>query len=62
MGIIQIVVVIIVVGVLLWLVNSYLPMAAPIKKILNIVVVVALALWLLLLMLQWSGMAGNVTS
>ncbi|HQF38311.1 MAG TPA: hypothetical protein PK322_04260 [Opitutaceae bacterium] len=37
----------IVVGVLLWLVNSYIPMAASIKKILNILVVVAVILWLL---------------
>lgn len=37
----------IVVGVLLWLVNTYIPMAASIKKILNILVVVAVILWLL---------------
>lgn len=37
----------IVVGVLLWLVNSYIPMAASIKKVLNIFVVVAVVLWLL---------------
>ena len=35
------------VGVLLWLVNTYLPMDAKIKKILNIVVVIAVALWLM---------------
>jgi len=37
----------IVIGVLLWLVNSYIPMAAPIRKILNILVVVVVVLWLL---------------
>jgi hypothetical protein len=37
----------IVVGVVLWLVNSYIPMDAKIKKILNIVVVIAVVLWLL---------------
>ncbi len=37
----------IVVGVLLWLVNTYIPMAASIKKILNFLVVVAVVLWLL---------------
>jgi hypothetical protein len=35
------------VGVALWLVNKYVPMAEPIKMILNIVVVVALCLYLL---------------
>jgi hypothetical protein len=35
------------VGVVLWLVNTYIPMDAKIKKILNIVVVIVLVLWLL---------------
>ena len=39
--------VLIVVGVLLWLVNTYIPMDAKIKKILNVVVVIVLVLWLL---------------
>jgi len=47
MPLISTVLTLIVVGVLLWLVNSYIPMAAPIKKILNILVVVAVVLWLL---------------
>ena len=47
MPLVNIVVVLIVVGVLLWLVNSFIPMAASIKKILNVVVVVAVVLWLL---------------
>jgi len=37
----------IVVGVLLWLVNTYLPMDGKIKKILNIVVVICVVIWLL---------------
>ena len=41
------VLVLIIVGVLLWLVNRYLPMASAIKSILNFVVVVAVILWLL---------------
>jgi hypothetical protein len=41
------VIVLIVVGVLLWLVNSYIPMQETIKKILNAVVVIAVVLWLL---------------
>jgi hypothetical protein len=47
MPLLQVVIVIIVVGVLLWLVNSYIPMQATIKKILNAVVVIAVVLWLL---------------
>lgn len=47
MSLISLVVVLIVVGVLLWLVNTYIPMDAKIKNIINIVVVVAVALWLL---------------
>lgn len=47
MPLINIVVVLIVVGVLLWLVNNYIPMAGSIKKILNIVVIIAVVLWLL---------------
>jgi cation transporter-like permease len=47
MSLVNLVVVLIVVGVLLWLVNSYIPMDAKIKKILNAVVVIAVVLWLL---------------
>jgi hypothetical protein len=35
------------VGVLLWLVNRYIPMASPIKSILNAVVVIGVVLWVL---------------
>jgi hypothetical protein len=37
----------VVVGVLLWLVNNYLPMDGKIKSILNVVVVIAVIIWLL---------------
>jgi len=47
MPLISLVIVLIVVGVLLWLVNEFIPMDAKIKKILNIVVVIAVVLWLL---------------
>ena len=47
MTLLAVAIVIIVVGVLLWAVNQYMPMDAGIKKILNIVVVVVLVLWLL---------------
>jgi hypothetical protein len=47
MPLITIVLVIIVVGVLLWLVNTYIPMDVKIKNILNIVVVIIMVIWLL---------------
>ena len=47
MPLLTIVVVLIVVGVLLWLVNTYIPMDAKIKSILNVVVVIAVVIWLL---------------
>ncbi len=47
MPLIQLVIVLIVVGVLLGLVNSYIPMDGKIKQILNIVVVIAVVIWLL---------------
>lgn len=47
MPLLHVVMILIVVGVLLWLVNSYIPMQATMKKILNAVVVIAVVLWLL---------------
>ncbi len=47
MPLIHVVLALIVVGVLLWLVNSYIPMDAKIKQILNVVVIIAVVLWLL---------------
>ena len=47
MPLIQILVALIVVGILLWLVNRFVPMASSIKSILNAVVVIAVVLWLL---------------
>jgi hypothetical protein len=47
MSLISLVIVLIVVGVLLWLVNSYIPMDPKIKSILNVVVIIVVILWLL---------------
>ena len=47
MPLIHVLIVLIIVGVLLWLVNAYIPMDSKIKKILNIVVVIAVVIWLL---------------
>ena len=47
MPLIQVAIVLIVVGVLLWLVNRFIPMQGTIKSILNAVVVICVVLWLL---------------
>ena len=47
MPLLQVVVTLIVVGIHLWLVNRFIPMAGSIKSILNAVVVIAVVLWLL---------------
>jgi hypothetical protein len=47
MTLISLAVTLIVIGVLLWLVNTYIPMDGKIKKILNIVVVICVVVWLL---------------
>jgi hypothetical protein len=46
MPLIQLVLILIVIGVLLWLVNNYIPMQGSIKRIMNGVVVIAVVLWL----------------
>ena len=44
---VQLLIVLVVVGVVLYLINTYVPMAAPIKTILNVVVVLFVCIWLL---------------
>ena len=56
MSLISLLFVLIVVGVILWLINTYIPMDAKIKKILNVVVVIVVILWLL----QAFGILGNL--
>lgn len=53
MPLIEIVIVLIVVGVLLWLVNTYIPMARPIKSLLNAVVVIVMVVWILKVFGLW---------
>lgn len=57
MSLINLVIVLIVVGVLLWLINTYLPMDGKIKTILNAVVVIVVVLWLL----QSFGILGSLS-
>jgi predicted membrane protein len=58
MPLINLVIVLIVVGVVLYMINRYIPMASSIKTILNIVVVLAVCVWVL----QAVGMLGNLSS
>lgn len=47
MSLINLVLILIVIGVLLWLVNNYIPMDGKIKQIINAVVVIAVVVWLI---------------
>jgi len=56
MSLISVVVILVVVGVILWLVNNYIPMDGKIKNVLNIVVLIVVCVWLL----QAFGILGSV--
>lgn len=56
MSLLSVIIVLIVVGMILWLVNNYIPMDRKIKSILNIVVVLAVIIWLL----QTFGIIGSL--
>lgn len=47
MPLVTVVIYLVVVGVLLWLVNNYIPMDGKIKQIINILVIVVVVIWLL---------------
>ena len=57
MPLVNLVVVLIVVGVLLYLINRYIPMASSIKSILNVVVVVVVIIWVLQAVGLWAGVS-----
>ena len=58
MPLLNIVIALIVVGVALWMINRYIPMASSIKTILNVVVVVAVCVWVL----QVAGLWGQIST
>ncbi len=58
MPLIQLVIILVAVGVILWVINSYIPMQATIKKILNAVVIVAVIIWLLSVF----GLIGDISA
>jgi len=47
MSLIHLIIVLVVVGLILWMINRYIPMEARIKSILNVVVIIVVILWLL---------------
>jgi hypothetical protein len=57
MPLLQLVLVLIVVGVLLHLINRYIPMASGIKTILNVVVIIVVCIWLLQATGLWAGVS-----
>lgn len=54
MSLLTVIITIVVVGVLLYLINRYVPMQSTIKKFLNIVVIILMAIWLLRVLGFWS--------
>ncbi len=58
MPLLSIVITLVVIGVVLYLINNYIPMASGIKTLLNVVVVIVAAVWVL----QVFGLWGHVTS
>ena len=56
MTLVGIVLVLIIAGLVLWLINTYIPMAGAIKSLLNIVVFVVVVIWLL----QTFGLIGHI--
>lgn len=58
MDIVHLIIVLVVVGILLYLVNNFIPMDGKIKSILNVVVVILVVLWLL----QGFGLIGSLGS
>jgi hypothetical protein len=47
MPLVQLIIILVVVGVILWVINSFIPMQSTIKSILNAVVIIAVIIWLL---------------
>jgi hypothetical protein len=57
MSLISLLITLVIVGVVLWLINTYIPMDGKIKKILNVVAVIIVILWLL----NVSGVLGSMS-
>lgn len=60
MTLLNVLIVLVVVGLVLWLINTYIPMDGKIKSILNVVVLIAVVLWLLQAFGLLSGLNINI--
>ncbi len=58
MSLIYVIIVLIAVGVILWLINRFIPMASSIKTILNVVVIIVVVVWLLSIF----GVIGSISN
>ena len=56
MSLLALIVVLVVIGIILWLINAYIPMDGKIKNVLNVVVLIVVVLWLL----QVFGLLGAI--
>jgi len=53
---VNIILILVVVGLVMWLINTYIPMAGAIKSLLNVVVFVVVLIWIL----QTFGLIGSI--
>jgi len=60
MGIFELIIILVVIGLILWAVNTYVPMDAKIKKLLNIAVVIVVVLWLISIFLPGIIPSGDI--
>lgn len=58
-GLITVILVLVILGVALWLIETYIPMSPPIKTLIRVVVVIVLVLYLLSLLGVWHGFAAT---
>jgi hypothetical protein len=56
MPILTVILILVAVGVILWLINTYVPMDVKIKRILNVVVVIIVVIWLLNVFGVWGSL------
>ena len=56
MSLVEIILILVVAGLIMWMINTYIPMAGAIKSLLNLVVFVVLLIWLL----QTFGLIGSI--
>ena len=53
---VNVIIILIVVGIILWLINRFIPMDYKIKQIINVVIVIAVIIWLLKAFGVWNGL------